>query len=246
MRKPAIATLLAVLSLTAATASATPIPQIARVGQRWRVATEGSSYGGFQARVTIGGRPDPGVPVTWTFAGQTHARFAHVPPPDDYRAVSITNRSGIATSPPVVAGSPAPGWIEAALSDGKMVWWWLVSKLPPPHQFQLVAVGPDSETTAAGHRFPHPLEVRVVDAKTHKSVPNVAVTFTLHDDVFIGGKQVITVPSNDLGIAASPPVIAASSGGWCVGATASVPGASVEWRLRSFVPTSGQVLETAC
>jgi DsbC/DsbD-like thiol-disulfide interchange protein len=196
---------------------------------------EGSSYGGFQVRVTIGGRPDPGVPVVWTFVGQSHARFSHVPPSDAYRAASVTNRAGVATSPPVVAGSPAPGWIEATLTDGKMTYWRLFSKLPPPHQFQLVVVGPDSETTLAGHRFPHPLEVRVVDAKTHKPVPNVSVTFTLQDDVFVTNQTTANTSTNTLGVAISPGV-KARSGTYCSLDQATVPGAVVRWRMYSVIP----------
>src|SRR5262249_1637239 len=122
------------------------------------------------------GRPLDGMTVTFTIAkaaGGAGATFAD----GTGQATAITNSSGWASSPPLVANSTAGSFTASATSTGVGA--------PVGYRLRNVAAKPASitagaasaEGTSVGSRFPIPLAVTLVDGDDNPVVGAI-VTFT--------------------------------------------------------------------
>ena len=239
LRRAALAAAAALVALAVpATASASayvPPLSLVRVGPATETAQTGHGFPHrLQVKVERAGRPVAGIQLTFILPAPAH--FTGVPAAHEHAVVETSDKAGVATSPPAVAGEWAMkqwGWARVTYSQ---VVWTLVSTEPAP----VTLTGGWTAVVLEGHVYPQPLVVHVTRAG--KPVGGVPVTF----DMPYGGRFVaalpseahtVTVMSDVAGVATSPAVRAGDHLG-CAEAWATAPGSTDQpvWRLGGTAP----------
>lgn len=140
-----------------------------------------------------------------------------------------TDASGTATAPPFTANMLPGGYLVVATSAlGSVVF--SVVNTPSGVPATIEPLSPASQSAAVGARFAKPLRAEVLDA-AGEPVEDASVAFSLGTGAtFDGGAPQVTEPTNDSGIATSPPLAAGEVAGTFT-ATATVAGVTVPARF---------------
>jgi adhesin/invasin len=190
------------------------------------------------------GMPIEGAPITFTLipggagagGGVVGGTFAT----GGSQAVVLTDATGSASSPPVVAGQSAGTFSASAEVSGAPVRVSFELRNLPPR----LAVATKPLTAVAGSRYRGPLTVHVRDAGG-RPVADAPVVFVLAPAAngaaasFVGGAAQATVESDARGRATSPAMVANTTAGTLT-ATASSGGKTIELTLtnRAGAPTA--------
>ena len=192
-------------------------------------ATVGGRYrSSLQARVSdAGGQPIEGATVTFAIAAGDNGAAASFLGGAS-QASALTDSSGLATAPPLIANKTAGSFSATATALGAEPGRYTLENLAAAPA-GITAGAANGQSTTVGERFPIPLAVTVTD-KNGNSVAGATVSFSAPakgaSGHFKKHSRIVRVRTNSKGIAVAPPFTAnASVGGYVV--TATVKGNSM-------------------
>jgi hypothetical protein len=210
-------------------------PTITATGKAKRSAIVGAHYARpLQVEVRdAGGKPLQGANVTFTLgasgggsgsAGSGSAAAASFVGGVSQEA-EVTNASGIATSPRLIANTTAGAFVATATMTGTNNAVSFTLHNLPGKPATITAGVAASESTAAGTRFPIRLAVTVADSEDNP-VAGIDVEFVAPASGatgrFAGKNRTVTVKTDARGVAVAPTFVAGrTQGGYVVRATAA-------------------------
>jgi hypothetical protein len=190
----------------------------------------------FQTGFRVALAASNGCPITTSLAGVAVTFTAPGSGPSGIFASSGTSaalvgtdESGTATAPTYTANLLPGGYLVVATSAlGSVVF--SVVNTPSGVPATIKPLSPASQSATVGARFPKPLRAKVLDANGDP-VQGASVAFSLGTGgTFDGGAPQVTEPTNDSGIATSPPFAAGETAGTFT-ATATVAGITAPARF---------------
>jgi protocatechuate 3,4-dioxygenase beta subunit len=195
-------------------------------------ATVDSRYrSSLQARLfDANGQPIEGATVTFAITAADNGAAANFLGAAA-QATALTDASGLATAPPLVANKTAGSFTATATAVGAQPGRYTLENLAAA-PVGITAGAADGQSTTVGDRFPIQLAVTVTD-KSGNPVAGATITFIApakgasgRFNAHVHMRRIVRVRTNTKGIAVAPPFTAnASVGGYAV--TATVKGRSV-------------------